>query len=94
MLTLPHVCWSPCAWPGDSAVAGALAMCLALAMNDTEVNRSLPCAWTSVGLMNFACCSCVSAVTMRLFLGSSVVWGTDEGHVERTIPYSFPASPT
>lgn len=79
---------------GDSAVAGAPAVCLASATNEAEVNMRLPCARTSAGLMNSACCARASADTVRPFPGSSVAWETGEGHEGRTAPYSAPASPT
>lgn len=79
---------------GDSAAAGAPAVCLASATNEAEVNMRLPCARTSAGLMNSACCSPASADTVRPFPGSSVAWETGEGHKGRTAPYSAPASPT
>lgn len=39
--------------PGDFAVAGAPAVCLALALNEAEVNMSALCP-ALAGLMNFA----------------------------------------
>lgn len=52
-----------------------------------------PCAPTSAALLNLACCSRASAVSVRPLLGSSVAWGTGEGHGERTAPYSPPRPP-